>query len=1363
MLITILKRIYRQLVLLAVVSLVLLATYVSAGRQFMPAIARYSSFLEQQIFEVTGVPVTIDSVTGSFEGFNPRIRINGLRFPVDEQADGLINSDVGALVFDSATLIVDMARSVWQRRWVLEDFVVESLELDIEQTPQGNWQLSGVNVSGDSAVNPDSIFQTLQRLSNLTLSNLVVNIETRFGDSFTLNNGSATIQNQGNTHLLHIDANLEPSHSRIVLSFEATGNELSEVDARIHARLPPADYSNLLRGEIVGDFRVDELIGGGDLWVELEDGRLTRAVTQAGIDSLTLAASRSQPITLEGLSGSINLSRGDAPDHWELTFADMAVNWENHYWRPFNVYFNWAGEESLSARADHIDLALIGELAVSSGLLNPAMGEDLAQYAPDGALENFSLHLSPTNAAEGILRVKSNLNGAQLGSVRGSPNMWGVNGYFEAVFDSSSRLMSGFAEVESDEFSVNLPTVFTEVWDFGYVNGKLDFRLDLNDGRKVSLVTGPTIAESEVLDGRIQFSSTVHNFPDGRREAELELLAGARRVDAEFKSLYLPDGQNVQGGLRASMEWLDTAILDGDVYDSGLVFRGNSLAGSPPETKTFQSFYLMSDGEFNFSDAWPTLENLSAIVSTDDDRIDVEVLNGSSLGIELGAASGEIRKNEQGESWLQISGGAAGATADGLSYLQQSAVGDNIKRAFADWQMSGDFRSDIQVRMPLNRPDLDTEVRLEIAVADNSLVIPRYGLDMDRLAGPVVFDTTTGLEDSTLEARLFDRPTTVDLSSQSSDGELRVISVGASGGVSKRHLTDWPLQSGFVRSLLTRMEGEIEYAARLNLPLGADNAAPNTLVIDSDLRGAALNLPAPFAKPSTAALPLHLALEFGAGEAVAGSLGPDLAFELELSDGEVNDGVIYIGRDPPDAAGRNGGGVGEVGEVEGLAVVGELDRLQLEQWTGFLADVSLGGSPAEDLSGAVAFADLQLGVLELYGQELAEVAIRIEPDPVAQGWLARLVSDSVQGRVTIPYRGDDYRLIELDHLRLPGEEEEALIEDPDTVGTRVFEPEEEPVDVLADIDPRELPRMKFATGEFLIGSRSYGSWGFTLDATDRGAEVSDLSFDFRGLRLGPDGAPPVDGETGEETGEETGAVSYEPHFNWLYDGSTHRSELRGILHADNMADVLTANGYAASFESDNALFHTDISWPGSPAFFAASGLSGNIEMEIEDGRFLRDSGGPGALKLVSIINLNAIMRRARLSDDMLRSGLAYDEITARINLRDGLVTIEDQLVISGPSSLYQISGEIDLAEETILGEMYVTLPVSDNIPWLGLVTGNLPLAVGAYLFDRIFGAQVDSLTSAVYTLNGPWEGLRPEFKQAFGSPESAQERSAPLQ
>jgi uncharacterized protein YhdP len=46
---------------------------------------------------------------------------------------------------------------------------------------------------------------------------------------------------------------------------------------------------------------------------------------------------------------------------------------------------------------------------------------------------------------------------------------------------------------------------------------------------------------------------------------------------------------------------------------------------------------------------------------------------------------------------------------------------------------------------------------------------------------------------------------------------------------------------------------------------------------------------------------------------------------------------------------------------------------------------------------------------------------------------------------------------------------------------------------------------------------------------------------------------------------------------------------------------------------------------------------------------------------------------------------------------------------------------------------------------------NWQLAIGVLLFDQIFGEQVDNLTSAQYTLQGPWDGVEPVLYQVFGS------------
>lgn len=113
------------------------------------------------------------------------------------------------------------------------------------------------------------------------------------------------------------------------------------------------------------------------------------------------------------------------------------------------------------------------------------------------------------------------------------------------------------------------------------------------------------------------------------------------------------------------------------------------------------------------------------------------------------------------------------------------------------------------------------------------------------------------------------------------------------------------------------------------------------------------------------------------------------------------------------------------------------------------------------------------------------------------------------------------------------------------------EPETDP---LENLDPRELPLMRFETDQFRIGESEYGSWAFTLTPTGIGAEFHDINFDFRGLRLGRDSL-------------DDSIEFLEPHFSWFYDGVQHSSELTGVLIADDISGVLEANGYAPAFKA----------------------------------------------------------------------------------------------------------------------------------------------------------------------------------------------------
>lgn len=1345
MLSSILKKVRQQLALMLAVALVLVATYVSAGRQFMPAVSGYVSFFEEQIFERSGIPINVESLVGDFDGFNPILHVNGMTLLV---ADDEVVTGEAVLFLQSATLIVDIPQSIWQRTWVLEDFVVDSLEINFDQLESGAWLLRGLSGGDAGSVDLDSLYRSLQQIPQLSLSNVAINLHTFEGEMLSFRDGLATIANRDDTHYLHANLSLADSSEEMVLSFEVTGNELADMDGKMHVELPHADYSELFHRQTLEDLSIDELFGGGSFWFTFAGGELSEFTSELELDTLSLLSGASDSLSLRDLSGRVGLVRQSTDDSWELSLSDFGLSWQELRWSPFNVFVSLDPETSVAVRADSIDVSLIVQFAESSGLLSESARLQLEQYAPRGKLENFSLLLPlEENSAEQLI-IKTNLNNVDVGSVRGSPSMWGLDGYAQFDYDAASRRATGFAEIDSNRFRLNIPNVFTSIWDHNYVNGSIGFSLDLNEGMHLRLKSNTVVAETDVVEGRVQFTSIIDRPNEGEPRADLELLIGALRFDAAGRAAYLPDAPQVSEGLVNIMQWLDGAILAGILTDSGALYRGSTLPNATAPTKTFQGFYLLDDGELNFSDEWPNLSGVTALVIEDDNNIDIEVQRATSLDVVATSVNGSIRVNEEGENWLSIEGAVEGTTTDGLNYLQNAAVGEGLKAAFANWQAQGDFNANIAVEVPLNREQLQTVVRLDMSLEDNNLLIPDYAIQIDGLTGPVVFDSRTGLEDSELSGRLFEQIANIQLSSESVEGNLESIDIRAAGLVTPEQLIAWPMQSQFVRELLGSMEGQLAYQANLSIDQTGISDVPNRLIIDSTLLGASLALPHPFTKSVEVELPLKLDMTFSADQQkIVGSLGPTLSFDLGLEQGEIREGLVFVG----EAQGNFENLRDNVSE--GLVVLGNMDRFELERWSDFLAEFNSDESVSEGLSSSIEFVDLQIESFQFYGEELSDVNMRITPALAQDNWEIALQSNSIAGQVRLPFDSEDYLSIDLQYLRLPGEESDRIGPLQEAEVELLLAREEDPVDVLADIDPRELPRMHFSTNAFFIGDRPYGNWSFTLNPNSDGAEIDDLAFDFRGLRLG------LDTVSSEQTENDplaivAGEPLLIPHFSWRFDGTTHVSALTGVLTADNMADVLTANGFAASLESSSAEFVADLSWPGSPAFFAAANLSGDIAINIEDGRFLQRAGATGALKLISILNFDAIMRRLRFSDDLLRSGLAYDEITGQMSMVDGQVHIEDRLVISGPSSLYQITGDVNLKDESIVGEMYLTLPLSENIPWIGLLTANIPLAVGAYLFDRIFGNQVNSLTSAVYTLEGPWEDLEPEFKQAFGSPDS---------
>ncbi len=1314
--------------------------------------------VEDKLTEISGLNVSLRSPSLSYQDFNPTFFFPNVDITIANHSvvPEAWASAESLLSLQNVRLQFKLFESLISLRPIINTLSVENLALAVHEGLQDGWQVKWKDFFGNENLEAAYFLDTLLKVSDLQIKDADVKFERFDKRSVMLPNVSIVIQNSDDEGLMHLDAESPAFDQPIILSYENRGYAEKGFSGEFHARFPEGDYTNFfnmisLRDSSFDEISINEFVGGAELWLGLCNGHVSDGMLDYELSKVVI--DNDQVSELENLTALVlfdrNSSNGTAAN-WRVLFRDFSMQWEETIWPETNLWFSYQEEASeansrIDISADSIDIERLMEFTNRNFSFDPVVQEQAINLAPRGILRNFTAQITdireddvPSSNAF-ILRIKTNLDGVSIGSAGAIPEVGGVTGFLSLDYEPKQQKFLGVASIESQNFSLGLPNTFSELWNYEYVNGEVGFTVDFSDTTSINILSNIVHLRSTNTAGKLKFRSRIIPNREPNPVNDLELVVGVDLMDVEDRFLYLPNGPRISENLRRSMEWVGTALEEGVLADSGILYRGSTVKDIDPGLKTFQGFYRISDGVVRYDNDWPSVTNVNGFVITADDQTDIKIDTGKTSGLLLSDTVGTIRKIansteiQQGAGLLRIEGVANGETQSGLKFISTSPMDFGFKNAIVDWSADGQFKSSIVVERPLGSSESNVDVRAEVSISDNSLQSTNFPLQFDSLFGDVIFDTRYGVEKTELSGLIFEEAITFTLDSDRRvDNVLSNITVSASGVMPSFKLKRMLGPTSFLGSLLTATEGDFKFDAVLSLPQNNIGREP-TLELTSFLRGVSLNLPPPFGKSKVDTLMTNINFLFGSTQqAVSGKIGNGVTFDLNLAEGRFRNGVIGVGDTPERLLS------GLKNSTDGLAIVGQLDRLSVEAWQQFFDDFSTDALNSEQkiedsmasLAQKFSFVDLSVNDLNVYGEKFSNVNLHIEGDLYERAWLIGLDSLDLTGNVAIPFDSNEYLAIDLGRIGFQKETNlsDRMFPDSDILTDRSD-------DRLALIDPRNLPKLKFSTRELFVGDKSFGNWKFTINPTEAGAIFTDLVFNFRGLSLGEEVIPDIP----------------PPRFDWSFDERGHESHLFGTLRVDDIAEVLVENGFAPSLESSNGEFVTDIRWPGSPLYFSGDYLSGSIKTKIEDGRFLQGGGASGALKLISILNFDDFMRRLRFNDDLLRRGLAYESIEGDFVFEQGIVDIQERLVISGPSSLYQIAGEVDLKNETIDGEMYLTLPVSENIPWLGLLTSNIPLAVGAYLFDRIFGDEVSSLTSAIYTLNGNWEGLEPQFKQAFGS------------
>lgn len=455
--------------------------------------------------------------------------------------------------------------------------------------------------------------------------------------------------------------------------------------------------------------------------------------------------------------------------------------------------------------------------------------------------------------------------------------------------------------------------------------------------------------------------------------------------------------------------------------------------------------------------------------------------------------------------------------------------------------------------------------------------------------------------------------------------------------------------------------------------------------LDSTLQGVSSSLPPPFNKGAGERLALRV------DKAALPLRGGVAREQIDVRLGQVlNAQFIRARQGNAFVIERGGIGIGEPARLadKGVALFVSQDRLDLDRWRALFGRGA--AAPALPL-GLVA---IQAGQLRVFGREFNEVGLRLRPE--ASRWRIQLAAREAVGELTWDGGGQGRLSADLKRLRLPG-------------GESGSGPATEALDSLPALDVR--------IGDFVLGTRRLGR--IELHAENAGGRwnLQQIVIDNPDARLTGSGV-------------------------WEMQG-TSRTRLDFRLEASDSGRLLERLGYPGAVRGGTAKLSGKLDWAGAPLAFDAASLGGSLALEAAKGQFSKVD--PGVGKLLGLLSLQSIARRLSLDfRDIFNEGFAYDSISGKLRIQNGIMQTEGPLKIDGPAGDVLMQGSVDMRQET--QDLLVTVqPEVGGMAAVGAAVAINPVVgAAALLAQNLLQNPLNKMFGFQYRVSGTWAEPRVE-------------------
>jgi len=1329
---------------------VLVAAVFGITRLLLPLVGEYNVEIEKQATAYLGRPIKIMSLDAEWHGFSPSLVLNNVRVLNNEGSKTLLQ-------FSRARLDFSLFKSIKSRAVSFNRLALSGVDVSLVRQKTGQISLLGFEDNFSTDVNEeDNEFLAEWILGqgeiHLEAKNFLYHDEKSTDHGYHFTNVSLKIRNSHDRHL--IDGVITaPGKVRQELDFslDIVGDFISVNDwsGQFYVKSENLDFN-----QIVGTLDTHGLsVGIGpssfELWGRWDRAMLSRLRGEVSLQEFTLNTNENfSPFLLQTKNLALNPPSNDntrqaSPKTIDKPIAKLTpestpkdkvnVNYEQiiarfdwekagHGWRlsadqvvvgnnkriwpssQFRVAYSNDQENdqqnqdqqnnTLQHNApQHNDKQANKTISVAASFIRL---EDLLPVTPilfgrdNTHIENVvaaglrgdltQLNYRWNDAAKTV-EVSSKFNALHLAAVESFPIIQGFSGEVAAVNDK------GTLTLDTAKAVLGFPKVFREVFTVERLNAQFNWEIQPNNivinSRDIALAT-KDIETKAILDLEI---------PIGKGAPFISLIANFKNGDASATSRYLP----VSIMPESTVEWLDNAILQGQVTSGGTILYGH--LDEFPFTQgqgIFETRFTVENGMLNYVENWPRLHDIKAdvlfrgsalTIGSEQAKIFNNVIDGIHVGIDDLAAT---------PLQLAISGQAHGSSQEKLNYLLVSPpLREKFENHLSGLKLYGKSDLALDIRLALD-DDVTSSVTGLVEFHENRLDLTLTDALLTNINGKMKL-LDHGVEASDITANLLGQPSVFNITTSSAKSLSRDgIRISAKGefdakALSKRY---FPVLNDLV-------DGKSDWFVNLTLPGFQDKAKEAgsiRLSVESSLQGVALNLPPPFRKPADQPRQLKIRMDLKdfhnalLRTSYGGSF--DGVFECSLDNGLQKGLQITRGET------RFGIGPVALPKGEGVRVVGSMDELSLDIWLNLLSQIktkktSLGSNSASLLTGdtdrpftsLLHSIDLFVGKFEAFGQQATNMSLKVENK---QDWLAaKLDSKEIKGELKIPNDlKNDVVEMDLQHWHLTSSDASAGV-----------------------LHPQDLPALSLNSRSVTYNNRKFGHVAIETAKSENGLLLQQIIIKPRETTL-------------------------KGHGVWLEEAGNISASIEFVLESTDLGKTMKDLGFVGTIDEGEGVLNARLSWPGSLIDVDLEHLEGEVDFKLKNGRILELEPG-GAARLFGLFSLQTLPRRLTLDfSDIFSKGLGFDLIEGQFRIEEGDAYTRN-FSLQGPNANIDLKGRIGLATQDYDQKVVVIPHITDATILLSVITSQPIL----FFLQQLMKEDIEKATSLVYSLTGSWNNF----------------------